>query len=108
MSVDNPAILDAGSCTFKAGLAINFPSEEEPRVVSMLLHVDSCACFAFHSAPCELINLQVTPAAVRDESDSHGHGSGAAEIRAVDNGAIVDWDAYEALVDDILYAQVSA
>jgi len=37
MSIDNPVVLDAGSCTFKAGISsLALPCEEEPSVVSFL------------------------------------------------------------------------
>ena len=56
---------------------------------------------------------QVTPAAVRsvnEATESIGAAAdfaGRGEIRAVEDGAIANWDAYETLVEDILYTQVS-
>ena len=39
-------------------------------------------------------------------SEDAGPGDRSAEIAAVQEGRIVNWDAYEALLDDILYSKV--
>lgn len=53
--------------------------------------------------------MQVIPSAVRDtriESYSGGGTQTNGTIDAVKDRAISDWDAYEAILDEILYSKV--
>ncbi len=59
MSIDNPVVLDAGSCSFKAGISLAVPGEEEPSVVRQ--HPLGCTGMAGHKldpALSSLLSLQ--------------------------------------------------
>ena len=56
-----------------------------------------------------LLATQVTQSFVRDTStQAAGSSDSSSEIRAVEKGKVVNWDAYEAILDDILYSKVGA
>ncbi|KAK9820164.1 hypothetical protein WJX72_006966 [[Myrmecia] bisecta] len=88
---DNVVVLDFGTATIKAGMAYNFPSEEEPRVV--------------------------TPAAVKVmEESAAGAVSAAASneelatlpghiVTTGVRGTISNWDGFESILHHILYNQ---
>lgn len=44
---------------------------------------------------------------MRDTSEPAGSSGRGREFAAVSRGRIIDWDAYEAILDDILYSKVS-
>jgi len=53
--------------------------------------------------------MQVSPSFVRDTSKGGQDKAAVAppEVPAVESGLVVDWDAYESILDNILYAKAS-
>ena len=123
---DTVAVVEYGSHTFRAGLAYNFPSDQEPRLVGLPTLLDTLTelvgMLAFKAVcgqrPGNL--LQVIPASVRavppngtaEQSMSGAQQNGAplsdgdlGQTPVVQNGRITYWPGFEALLHYILYQQ---
>lgn len=113
--MDNLVVLDYGAQTFKAGLAANFPNDEEPRVVGCLGQSLTCVCIRHCRQVHDLADagVQVTPASVRLDAasgttgiTSNGGGDCDGLVQSVvERGTVAHWEGFESLAYDILYRQ---
>ncbi|KAG2446435.1 hypothetical protein HYH02_008427 [Chlamydomonas schloesseri] len=74
---ENVAVLDYGSRWIKAGWAYNFPTEDEPRIM--------------------------TPTAVMIDPEQPDSGAAPELVRPVKGGKIINWEAFESLAYYALY-----
>ncbi|GLC34803.1 hypothetical protein PLESTB_001166200 [Pleodorina starrii] len=78
---DSVAVLDYGSRWLKAGWAYNFPTEEEPRIMTpSAVHIDPDGA-----------------------GDAAGSGSSSELHRPIRGGKITNWDEFESLAYYVLY-----
>ena len=123
---DNVAVVEYGSHAIRAGLAYNFPSDQEPRLVSTTSRHYPGPSSASRSLVHRKTNLilsntllQVLPASVRSiPPDGSAERPAGAQlfknepttdsgVRAVvEDGNIVNWPGFETLLHHILYQQV--
>ncbi|CAL8461863.1 g1394 [Coccomyxa elongata] len=82
--MESVAVLDLGSCTLKAGIPFNFPSDGEPSVVVPTCVVDSG-----------------NPDKGSDDMDTEG-----TLVQVVERGVISHWEGLEALLYNTLFQQL--